>query len=112
MYFKMCLGGAPDTARHAAARGSHAPGSGSHAAGRGPHAAAWRGQGVAWRGLRQLLTWVARAWRGHGAGMARACPVPPGRNGHARVRPASVCLKSIVRSASGPRSLPFSPGEN
>eukprot|EP00661_Eupelagonemidae_sp_cell13_P020279 gene20279-biopygen11586 len=35
-------------------------------------ARAWRGQkAFFWLG-------VARAWRGHGAGVARACPVPPG----------------------------------
>eukprot|EP00661_Eupelagonemidae_sp_cell13_P022260 gene22260-biopygen8737 len=32
----------------------------------------------AWRGLRQFLAWVARAWRGHGAGVARACLWPQG----------------------------------
>eukprot|EP00661_Eupelagonemidae_sp_cell13_P005799 gene5800-biopygen5788 len=31
-------------------------------------------------GCRQLLVWVARAWRGHCAGVARACPVTPGAN--------------------------------
>eukprot|EP00661_Eupelagonemidae_sp_cell13_P020213 gene20213-biopygen5562 len=34
-------------------------------------ARAWRGLGIFWLG-------VARAWRGHGAGVARAFPVPPG----------------------------------
>eukprot|EP00661_Eupelagonemidae_sp_cell13_P014943 gene14943-biopygen15705 len=60
-------------------------------------------------------------WREHGAGckpfvlawggtgMARACPVPPGRNGHARVRSASVSSNFIVRPAPGPRPLPFLP---
>eukprot|EP00661_Eupelagonemidae_sp_cell13_P014502 gene14502-biopygen6586 len=44
-------------------------------------------------------------WRGHGVGVARACPLPPGRNGHARVRSASISLNSIVRPASGPRPV-------
>eukprot|EP00661_Eupelagonemidae_sp_cell13_P010136 gene10136-biopygen1738 len=35
------------------------------------------GAGVA-RAIGHWLAWVARAWRGHGAGVARACPVTPG----------------------------------
>eukprot|EP00661_Eupelagonemidae_sp_cell13_P023303 gene23303-biopygen11822 len=42
-------------------------------------ARAWRrhGAGVA-RAIGSFWLGVARAWRGHGAGVARACPVSPG----------------------------------
>eukprot|EP00661_Eupelagonemidae_sp_cell13_P007599 gene7599-biopygen12063 len=35
------------------------------------------GAGVA-RAIGHVLAWAARAWRGHGAGVARACLVTPG----------------------------------
>eukprot|EP00661_Eupelagonemidae_sp_cell13_P024020 gene24020-biopygen7363 len=36
----------------------------------------------AWRGLYAIFWFrLARAWRGHGAGVARACPVTPGVDG-------------------------------
>eukprot|EP00661_Eupelagonemidae_sp_cell13_P023803 gene23803-biopygen14902 len=42
-------------------------------------ARAWRGHGAGVaRAVGHFLAWVARAWRGHGAGVARACPVTPG----------------------------------
>eukprot|EP00661_Eupelagonemidae_sp_cell13_P011517 gene11517-biopygen10916 len=45
-------------------------------------ARAWcgHGAGVA-RAIGNFWLGVARAWRGHGAGVARACPVPPGAGG-------------------------------
>eukprot|EP00661_Eupelagonemidae_sp_cell13_P015375 gene15375-biopygen15727 len=39
----------------------------------------WRARGAGYIG--HLLAWVARAWRGHGAGVARACPVTPPQGG-------------------------------
>eukprot|EP00661_Eupelagonemidae_sp_cell13_P015470 gene15470-biopygen11236 len=43
-------------------------------------ARAWRGHGAGVaRAVGHFLAWVARAWRGHGAGVARACP-PRGAN--------------------------------
>eukprot|EP00661_Eupelagonemidae_sp_cell13_P008560 gene8560-biopygen1605 len=46
-------------------------------------ARAWRGHGAGVaRAFGHFLAWVARAWRRHGAGVARACPVTPGRSGH------------------------------
>eukprot|EP00661_Eupelagonemidae_sp_cell13_P018187 gene18187-biopygen2393 len=52
-------------------------------------------------------TRAARGWHiGQCDGQLR-----PGRNGHARVRSMSVSSNSIVRPASGPRPLPFSPAE-
>eukprot|EP00661_Eupelagonemidae_sp_cell13_P023788 gene23788-biopygen10387 len=42
-------------------------------------ARAWRGNGAGVaRAIGHCLACVARAWRGHGAGVARACPVTPG----------------------------------
>eukprot|EP00661_Eupelagonemidae_sp_cell13_P000443 gene444-biopygen21135 len=38
-------------------------------------ARAWRGRGA---GCRQFLAWGGGAWCGHGAGVVRAFPVPPG----------------------------------
>eukprot|EP00661_Eupelagonemidae_sp_cell13_P022478 gene22478-biopygen2737 len=37
-----------------------------------------------------FVVWVARAWRGHGAGVARACPVTPGVTGQWRGRGAGM----------------------
>eukprot|EP00661_Eupelagonemidae_sp_cell13_P010565 gene10565-biopygen4786 len=43
-------------------------------------ARAWRGHGAGVaRTIGHVWLGVARAWRGHGAGVARACPVPPGQ---------------------------------
>eukprot|EP00661_Eupelagonemidae_sp_cell13_P024303 gene24303-biopygen11892 len=46
-------------------------------------ARAWRGHGAGVARDNRHFVWlrVARAWRGHGAGVARACPVPPGSAG-------------------------------
>eukprot|EP00661_Eupelagonemidae_sp_cell13_P009090 gene9090-biopygen12187 len=59
---------------------------------------AWRGRDA---GCGHLLAWVARAWRGHGAGMARAWPVTPGITGQARAVPAP-----------RPHQCPATPGGN
>eukprot|EP00661_Eupelagonemidae_sp_cell13_P008751 gene8751-biopygen9192 len=48
-----------------------------------------------------FLAWVARAWRGHGAGMARAWPVTPLRmrnSSLARARPEPVSLAARLHS--------------
>eukprot|EP00661_Eupelagonemidae_sp_cell13_P007551 gene7551-biopygen3060 len=109
--------------------GLHVPG----AWGNRTLARAWRGHGagcrqiLAWGGAGVARAWrghidpyprgadyeplLALGWRGRGAGVARACPgqqedfTASGRNGHARVRSASVSLNSIVRPASGPRPV-------
>eukprot|EP00661_Eupelagonemidae_sp_cell13_P024212 gene24212-biopygen5895 len=71
---------------------------------RGEHGTA---VGVA-RALGHTWAWVAWAWRGHGADVVRACPVTPGgRNGAARVRPATARFDSTVRPVFRPR-----PGRN
>eukprot|EP00661_Eupelagonemidae_sp_cell13_P024552 gene24552-biopygen5942 len=50
-------------------------------------ARAWRGHGAGVaRTIGHFVVWVARAWRGHGAGVARACPVTPGNTGVASQR--------------------------
>eukprot|EP00661_Eupelagonemidae_sp_cell13_P020708 gene20708-biopygen19130 len=48
----------------------------------------WRGRGAGmtwtWRRLQALLAWVARAWNGHGAGMARTLSCDPSSMGKGR----------------------------
>eukprot|EP00661_Eupelagonemidae_sp_cell13_P008763 gene8763-biopygen1622 len=55
-----------------------------------------RAMARAWRGPYAIfLAWVARAWRGHGAGVARACPVTPGIAG-SPVSPVGPSIAPVV----------------